>query len=365
MRYLFINTVAGCGSTGRIVAEKCRELMAQGSECMIAYGRDAVNCDDIRLFAIGNAFGVRIHGLQSRLFDSAGFASAQATRALIAAIGEYDPDVIWLHNLHGYYLHVEVLFDYLRDCGKKIIWTLHDCWAFTGHCPYFDYVGCDRWKTGCHDCPQKKLYPASLFLDGSRRNYFRKKAVFTGIPNLTLQVPSKWLKDRVAQSFLGDYPVEVVPNRVDTEVFHSNPGDFRSKYGLSDKKIVLGVANVWEPRKGLDDFLKLAELLDATWKVVLIGLTPQQITAMPRSILALPRTSSVQELVQAYSEADVYVCTSREETFGMTVLEAACCGTPVIVLKNTACEEAVEGFRYTAVEPGAENIYRALMENFA
>lgn len=365
MRYLFINSVAGCGSTGRIVAEKCRELMLQGHECAIAYGREVRDCADISLIRVGSSTGIRLHALQSRIFDASGFGSRRATQQLVKSILDYNPDVIWLHNLHGYYLQVEVLFDFLRNCGKPIIWTLHDCWAFTGHCPYFDYVGCDRWVTGCHHCPQKRLYPASLLLDGSCRNFQRKKAAFTGIPNLSIQVPSRWLRERVCRSFLSDYPVEVVPNRVDRNVFYQNPGDFRKKNHLENMKIVLGVANVWEPRKGLSDFLDLAKRLDASWKIVLIGLTPKQIAALPSEILGLPRASTVRELVAAYSEADVYLCTSREETFGMTVLEAACCGTPVIVYSGTACAEAGEGYRVITAEPGAENIYRALMENFS
>lgn len=360
MRYLFINSVAGFGSTGRIVAQQCREFMSQGHECLIAYSREVKNCDGIPLYHIGNSFDVRLHALMGRLSDSSGFHSKKATSDFVQKIEEYNPDVIWLHNLHGYYLDVTLLFSYLKTCGKQIRWTLHDCWAFTGHCAYFDYVGCDRWKTQCYDCPQKRTYPASYFADNSADNFGRKKAAFSNVPNLTIQVPSFWLKTRVEQSFLKDYPVEVVPNTVNREVFRPTSGDFRARYGLEEKKIILGVANVWEPRKGLQTFARLSDVLGEEYQIVLIGLTDKQIKAIPPKILGLPRTASAEALAVAYSAADVYVCPSVEETFGMTVLEAACCGTPVVVYKGTACAEVAAEFNGTCIEPGAQNIFNAI-----
>lgn len=362
MKYLFINSVAGFGSTGRITAEKCRELMAQGHECVLAYGRDKANCDDIPTVCIGSKMAYTLHGLESRLLDDQGFGSRGATRRFLHWVREYDPDVIWLHNLHGYYLNLDQLFGYLKTCGKPIFWTLHDCWSFTGHCAYFDYVRCHKWKTGCHHCPQKKTYPASLLLDGSRRNWEKKRELFTGIPNLTLITPSQWLAGRVREGILGDYPVEVVYNTINTEIFKPTPSDFREKYGLSDKKILLGVASVWEERKGLKDFVALSGLLDDSWKIVLVGLTREQQKTLPGSILALPRTNSMEDLARIYTAADVYVSPSVEETFGMTAMEARACGTEAIVYKDTACEEVVNQFGGIAVDRGPEHIYRAILD---
>lgn len=362
MKYLFINSVAGFGSTGRIAAEKCRELMAQGHECVLAYGRDKANCDDIPTVCIGSKMAYTLHGLESRLLDDQGFGSRGATRRFLHWVREYDPDVIWLHNLHGYYLNLEQLFGYLKTCGKPIFWTLHDCWSFTGHCAYFDYVRCHKWKTGCHHCPQKKTYPASLLLDGSRRNWEKKRELFTGIPNLTLITPSQWLAGRVREGILGDYPVEVVYNTINTEIFKPTPSDFREKYGLSDKKILLGVASVWEERKGLKDFVALSGLLDDSWKIVLVGLTREQQKTLPGSILALPRTNSMEDLARIYTAADVYVSPSVEETFGMTAMEARACGTEAIVYKDTACEEVVNQFGGIAVDRGPEHIHRAILD---
>ena len=260
MKYLFINSLAGTGSTGRIVADKCRELMAQGHECLIAYGREEKNCQDIPTMRIGSVWDVRAHALTSRILDTSGFGSRAVTKRLLGRIREYDPDVIWMHNIHGYYLHVGLLFDYLKTCGKPIYWTLHDCWSFTGHCAYFDYAGCDRWKTGCHNCPEKKVYPASILLDGSRRNYARKKALFSGVPNLTLITPSQWLADLVKESYLREYPVQVVHNTINTEVFRPTAGDFREKWELDGKIMLLGVASVWDGRKGLPDYIALSKM---------------------------------------------------------------------------------------------------------
>lgn len=360
MKYLFINSVAGFGSTGRIAAEKCRELMKEGHDCVLAFGRDKANCDDIRTFRIGSPADFKLHGVRSRLLDDHGFGSGAATRQFLQWVKAYDPDVIWLHNIHGYYIHIGELFSYLKTCGKKILWTLHDCWAFTGHCAYFDFVGCDQWKTGCHHCPQKGSYPASVGVDNSRRNYENKKALFTGIPDMHLIVPSYWLENRVKQSFLQEYPVEVVYNTINTEIFRPTPSDFRQRHGLEDKTILLGVASVWDARKGLQDFVDLAKLLDDRYRIVLIGLTQAQIEALPEGILGLPRTNSMQELAESYSAADIFLNPSTEETFGMTAMEARCCGTEAIVYENTACEEIVNQFGGIAVPRGAEHLLAAV-----
>lgn len=361
MKYLFINSVAGYGSTGRIAADTCRELMAQGHSCTLAFGRKQEGYADVPTVRIGSDWDCRLHGLRSRLLDDQGFGSRGATRRFLDWVRQYDPDVIWLHNLHGYYINLEELFGYLRTCGKKIFWTLHDCWSFTGHCAYFEMAGCDKWKTGCHHCPQKGAYPKSILLDGSSGNYERKKALFTGIPNLTLIVPSQWLKSRVEASFLKDYPVEVHYNQVNRAVFKPTPGSFRETYGLEGKKILLGVASVWEKRKGLGDFIALSRLLDDSYKIVLIGLSKEQIQTLPKEILGLPRTKTVQELAEAYTAADVFLNPSLEETFGMTTLEANCCGTPAVVYRDTACEEIACQFGGLAVEPGAENLLKAVL----
>lgn len=341
MKYLFINSVAGFGSTGRIAAEKCRELMKEGNDCVLAFGRDQANCGDIKTVRIGAPLDYKFHGVRSRVLDDHGFGSRAATRRFLQWVKEYDPDVIWLHNVHGYYIHIGELFAYLKTCGKKIYWTLHDCWTFTGHCAYFDFAGCDRWKTGCHDCPQKGSYPASICLDNSRRNYEKKKALFTGIPNLTLITPSKWLADLLQESYMKEYPVEVVYNTINTEVFRPTPGSFREENGLQSSKIVLGVASVWEERKGLRDFVKLADLLPEGYRIVLVGVAEAEKNSLPESILALPRTNSASQLAEIYTAADVFVNPTYEDNYPTVNLEARACGTRVVCYHTGGCPETL------------------------
>lgn len=362
MKYLFINSVAGFGSTGRIAAETCRELMKEGHECVLAFGREKANCDDLTTVQIGTVLDYKLHGIRNRLLDDHGFGSKAATKRFLQWVREFDPDVIWLHNVHGYYIHIGELFAYLKTCGKEIRWTLHDCWSFTGHCAYFDYARCDRWKTGCHHCPEKKSYPASMLMDGSKSNYEKKKALFTGIPNLSLIVPSHWLESRVKESFLKEYPVEVVYNKINAEAFKPTPGDLRKRYGLEEKKILLGVASVWDARKGLRDFVALSQMLEERCKIVLVGLNQEQIRQLPPRILGLPRTNNITELAQWYTTADVFVCPSYEETFGMTAMEARACGTEAVVYQNTACQEIVEKFGGVAVPMGPEHLYEAIVK---
>ncbi len=292
MKYLFINSVAGSGSTGRIAADKCRELQADGHECVIAYGRHKHNCDDIQTIHIGNKFDCYMHGILTRLFDLHGFGSKAVTEKFLKWVRKYDPDVIWLHNIHGYYLNIEMLFEYLRSSGKTIKWTLHDCWAFTGHCAYFTVAKCNQWTSHCSHCSQLLRYPKCYTKGNVVKNFERKKIAFTGIPNLTLITPSCWLKDMVKQSFLKEYPVEVVYNKFDTNVFKPTPSNFRNQYDLEKKIILLGVANAWDTRKGLDDFYKLACMLDECFAVVLVGLSKKQIEMIPRLLSGIVKAGS-------------------------------------------------------------------------
>lgn len=364
MKYLFINSVAGFGSTGKIAAEKCRELMRQGHECVLAYGRRKIGCEDIETWQIGSSLDYRLHGAMNRIFDNHGFGSASATKAFLQKVREYDPDVIWLHNIHGYYIHIGLLFSYLKTCGKQIFWTLHDCWSFTGHCSHFDYIGCDKWKAGCHSCPQKREYPASLLLDNSAGNYEKKKALFTGIPDMTLITPSHWLEGLVKESFLGEYPVEVEHNRIDLDVFRPTESDFRRKHGLQEQTMILGVASVWSPRKGLQDFVRLSEMLDSRFRIVLVGLTEDQTAALPEKILGLPRTSSAAELAQIYTAADVFVNPTYEDTYPTVNLEAKACGAAIISYDTGGCPETL-GPEDTLVPRGDIGVVRdAILRRF-
>ena len=330
MRVLFINSVSGYGSTGTICKEIGDRLSRRGGEARIAYGRRSSAAADHISYRIASRTDVMLHGIGARLLDRAGFFSARATGRLIEMIREYSPDVIHLHNLHGYYLHVGILFDFLRTAGIPVVWTLHDCWAFTGHCAHFSYVGCDRYKTLCHSCPEKRSYPASVLLDGSSRSYERKRAAFSDIPDLMLTVPSRWLADRVGESFLSQYRTQIVSNGVDLSVFRPTEGNFRKKHSLTDKTVLLGVAYGWSDRKGLDVFCELSRRLDERFAIVVAGVDERVRRRLAPRIIALPRTESQAELAELYTAADLFVNPTREESLGLVNIEALACGTPGI-----------------------------------
>lgn len=358
MRVLFINSVCGIGSTGRICARQAQSLAAEGHEVKIAYGRSDTVPAEYERFAvrIGNAWDRRLHGLKTRLFDGHGFASKHATRRFLAWAEEFAPDMLWLHNIHGYYINIEMLFNWIKSRPHmQVRWTLHDCWAFTGHCAYFDFCGCEKWRTGCEKCPQRGTYPASMLVDGSHRNYARKKAAFTGVNHMTLITPSEWLAALVRQSFLHEYPVQVQYNRVDETVFKPTESDFRQKHGLQDKTIVLGVASPWSERKGLGDFVKLAAMLDERYAIVLVGLDEKQSAAMPANVLALPRTDSPQTLAAIYTAADVFVNASYEDNYPTVNLEAQACGTRVVTYDTGGCRETLWREDSAYVETGDLN----------
>lgn len=348
MKYLFINAVYGFGSTGRIIADQCEQLKNEGHECVAAYGRTCVDNGAAQLIQIGTKKDYLFHAGITRLFDLNGYGSRAATQRLISQIELFQPDVIWLHNLHGYYLNIELFFDWLKKWLKehprvKTFWTLHDCWAFTGHCAHFSAAKCDHWKSGCGDCHQLKEYPKTYGLDHTRRNYRQKQVCFTGVANLTIVVPSEWLARMVKQSFLKEYPIEVLHNQIDKKLFKPTSSDFREQYRLDGKIVVLGVASVWDKEKGVFDFCQLREKLDNQFVIVLVGVTEKQKCMLPLGILALPRTSSPRELAEIYSSADVFVNPTHQDTYPTVNLEARACGTPVITYDVGGSPESAGG----------------------
>lgn len=349
---LQINSVVNFGSTGRIVEEIGQTAIATGWKSYIAYGRYA-RTSQSELIKIGSDWDIRMHGLQTRLFDRHGLASTAATRELVEQIKKIKPDIIHLHNLHGYYLNIEILFHYLATANIPVVWTFHDCWPMTGHCAYFTFVECDKWKTQCFSCPQKKGYPSSYFLDRSKQNYTQKRKLFTSVNDITIVLVSNWLADIVKQSYLKDYPIRVINNGIDVNVFSPQSGDgIRLKYGLADKFILLGVATAWGRRKGLHDFIELSKILKDDETIVLVGLKEDQIKLLPENIIGITRTESTQELAEFYSSADVVMNISYEETFGLTTVEGFACGTPGIVYNTTASPELVDDSTGLIVDPG-------------
>ena len=344
MRILLVNAVCGVTSTGRICTDLAGSLEGLGHEVRIAYGREDRGMTELgSLYGkpIGRELDVKLHGLRTRLFDGHGFGSQRATEEFLRWVDEYQPDILHLHNLHGYYLNIELLFQYIKQRNQNVVWTLHDCWAMTGHCSYFTACGCEKWKKQCMHCPQKQNYPSSWWLDASKRNYSRKKKAFTGVEHLTITTPSMWLKSVAEQSFLREYQVRVVRNGIDTAVFQPTESDLRERYGLLGQRIVLGAANHWGERKGLSYLLRLANDLPEGWKVVLVGLSKKQQAQLPGNILGIQKTNSPQELAAWYTAADVFVSPSLEDNYPTAVLEAQACGTPVVVFASGGAPETV------------------------
>lgn len=341
MKVLMINVVCGIRSTGRICTDLANALEKQGHEVKIAYGRENVP-EQFQKYAvrIGTDLDIKLHGIKARLFDKAGFGSKKATEKFIDWVKEYDPDIIHLHNIHGYYINIEILFAYLKVCGKKIIWTMHDCWALTGHSAYCDSSGCEKWKKGCGKCPQLREYPRA-YVDNSKHNWIKKKNIFSNIPNMTIVTPSIWLENMVKQSYLKDIPIKVIYNGVDTSKFKPSRNDIKKCFNIEDKFMILGVATAWDDMKGLGDFIRLAGKLDASFQVVLVGLTEKQIKSLPNSIIGIKRTANVEELAQIYSAADVFVNLTYCDSYGLVNVEAALCGTPVISYDTGGCKESV------------------------
>ena len=312
---------------------------------------------------IGSRVDVNRHVLQARFFDNAGFGSKAATRKFITWVKEYDPDIIHLHNLHGYYIHVEELFSYLKTCGKKILWTLHDCWAFTGHGAYFDTLECEEIGQ-CYHSSQKHDYPKSL-IDFSSRNFKRKKNLFTGVPNLTLITPSEWLANLVRNSFLKEYPVTVIHNGIDTTVFHPRlleAQELRKKFRLEGKQVLLGVASIWDKRKGLDDLLELSVQLKSYQQLVLIGLSKEQLTKLPKEIIGLTTTDSVEELSTWYTLADVFINPTTQDNYPTTNLEAIACGTPVVSYPTGGSIESTHMYGIVCSDRTVTSILESLKE---
>jgi glycosyltransferase involved in cell wall biosynthesis len=343
MRVLQITAFSGWGCTGRIVLGIHNVLVAQGCESAIAWGRINTVPESVRTIQIGNYIDQQLHGLYTRITDKCGFGSRRVTQEFIKKIEEYKPDLIQLHIMHGYYINLEILFKYIKKKNIPVVWTFHDCWAFTGHCPYFDLVGCDKWKTGCHDCQQKKHHPTSWLVDNSEWNWKKKKELFNGIGNFTIVTPSEWMAGLVRQSFLKDCRIEVINNGINLNDFKPTQGNVYDKHDINKgKKIVLGVSSSWVKSKGIEDFTLLAERLPTDYQVVLVGLTKEQKESLPSNIIGIQRTDSVHELAELYTAAEVFVNPTYEDNYPTTNLEALACGTPVVTYRTGGSAEAVQ-----------------------
>lgn len=354
MKKLFqINSCVNFLSTGRIVEEIGITVMNQGWESYVAYGRES-RPSQSKLIKIGSDLDEKIHFLKTRMFDRHGFGSKRATLELVKNIKQIKPDIIHLHNIHGYYINIEILFKYLAVANIPVVWTLHDCWPLTGHCAWFDFAGCNKWETGCFYCPQMKEYPSSLWLDNSKMNYIEKSRLFNSINNLTIVPVSRWLEDIVNKSFLKNFPLHVINNGVDINIFSPQESCevVKKKLNVSDCFVLVGVAAVWESRKGLNDFIKISKLIDHNTRIVLVGLSKKQIKDLPPNIIGICRTDNIYKLVEIYSAADLFLNLTYEDNFPTTNIESLACGTPILTYNTGGSVEAVSQETGFIVEKG-------------
>lgn len=357
MKLLQINPVLRTTtSTGRIMHEIAEMVMSAGGDSWLAYsrGRDGIPADSSNLIPVGNRLSVGIHWALTRLFDLHGKGSRLATRRFVHKLKTLDPDVIHIHNIHGYFLNYEILFDYLKSSGKPVIWTVHDCWLYTGHCYHYSSAGCDKWCSHCNDCVQRKAFPKSWLADRSYRNFEDKRTAFTSIRNITFVTVSEWLRGEMRKSFLGKCDIQVIHNGIDTDTFSPRSGSaIRENPYVGNRHIILGVASIWSKEKGLDDFIALNERIDRDREViVLVGIKESQRALLPSDMVAIERTADVRELAAYYSVALAFVNPTWQDNYPTVNMEAISCGTPVITYCTGGSVEVITPETGFVVEQG-------------
>lgn len=358
---LQISIEANVCSIGRIEQQIGDLVLDNGWNSYMTYSR-GYQPGRSTAIRIGNMRDVYWHVAMTRLFDRHGLHSNAATKKLIKQIKEINPDVIHLHQVHGYFLNIQILFDFLKDFEKPIVWTFHDCWAFTGHCAHFVGAGCNKWKTGCYNCPLIHDYPAS-YSDRSQKNFLLKRDLFTTIPNLHIVTVSRWLEELTRQSFFKDCDIRTIYNGINTNIFEPTPSPLKSELNLEGKKILLAAATTWNEQKGLKDYIKLAELLPNDIIIMLVGINNSVNITWPSNIIVRPRTNSSKELAAYYSMADIVLNLSYAETFGLTTVEGLSCGTPGIVYNTTASPELLTKETGEVVETGdVDGVFAAVNE---
>ena len=346
MKVLQINAYYGYGSTGKIVKDIYEYQKKNGIDGYVAYGISKNECDffDSHIIKFSNSFVTSMHRLLFFLFGKQWRYSFFKTKRLIRIINKIGPDIIHLHNIHDYYLNYPLLFNYLNRHNIKIIWTFHDCWAFTGHCNYFLSVNCNKWKTECVNCPLLRVGPRTLFFDFSKKNFNIKRTLFN--KNITIVTVSNWLKNITGESFLKYNNIETIYNWYDPAIYYPKTSEeknkLKKKYKLENKTILLGLASVWSQRKGLEDIINLSKKLSKDFVIVLVGKISKNdmnIIKKQNNIFVFNRTNNFSILREYYCLADIFLNLSTQETFGLTTIESLACGTPAIVYDLTACPE--------------------------
>lgn len=353
MKILQINTFYKHGSTGRIVYDIQKMCELCGYDNYVAFGCKTSCYDEQRNLCLQGWLRRKWNILKTRVLGRHGFYNKSETSKLINYINQLQPDIIHLHNIHNHFINIEILFNYIKEKNIPIIWTLHDCWPFTGWCSYFDYVKCNKWETQCNDCPSLNDYPRTWFFDRSLSNFNKKRKIFTGVNNLTLVTPSKWLASLTQKSFIKEYPTKVINNGVDIEIFKPVKSKIKEKLGVSNKNILLAIAANLAKRKGAEDLIKLPQMLEENEILIVLGVTQKQLQILPREkCIGITYTENIQELVELYSAADVFLNPTYEDNFPTTNIESLACGTPVITYNTGGSIEAINEETGYVVEQG-------------
>lgn len=335
-------------STGRIMQEIGALAQSEGWSNWCAYGkgRDGLRPCTTPVIPVGGKVSTALHGVLTRAFDRHGLGSTLATRQFVKQLREIDPDIIHIHNIHGYFLNYPVFFNYLRESRVKVIWTVHDCWLYTGHCYYYSFIGCNRWQNGCGNCPQRGQFPRSLVIDRSRQNFIDKRKYFTSVPKdrMVIVPVSEWMRGEMSHSFLKDYPFQVIHNGIDTATFrpYESDAEVREKLSIApDKKIILGLASIWSPEKGLNDFIRMADVVRQDEQIVLVGVDDRTAAKLPESIKHIRRTENIDMLAKLYSAATAFVNPTYQDNYPTVNLEAISCGTPVVTYRTGGSIESI------------------------
>ena len=330
-------------STGTIALNIAKELRSNGYKVYTACKKSRLGMKfqhEDQIF-IGTWFDRVISERLAMLTGRKGCYNVLNTLLFIRKLKKIRPDLIHMHLLHDTFINLNMLFKYIKKNDIPVIWTFHDCWAFTGQCSYFDAVNCDKWKTGCHDCPQTKIYPKTYFIDNTRNMWNKKNEWFNSVKDMTIVTPSIWLKKLVEESFLKKYPVKVIYNGINLNVFKPTVSDFRKKYDLEDKYVLLGVAYQWDERKGIDLFIRLAKELPENYKIVLVGTNDELDKTLPENILSIHKTFNQEELVKIYSASDLFLNPTRQDNFPTVNIESLACGTPILAFNTGGCPEII------------------------
>lgn len=361
MKVLQINSVYGFGSTGKIVGSIHDYLLKNNIDSYVIYARKTPkNVNMHNVFRIYSPLGTATHAALAVFFDTHGLHSRFTTKKIIQKIKEIDPDIIHLHVIHGFYLNYPMLFAYLKESGKKIIWTLHDCWEYTGYCSHYTYNECYQWMDNrCSKCRYRNVYPYRL-LSNSKKNYEIKEACYQDL-DIVLVSCSKWLDNEVSKSMLKEKNHLVINNSVNLSNFYYEKADILKKYNIADKKVILAVSNVWTKQKGIEEYYKLANLIDDSWCVVMVGLSKHQVDKLPSNIIGIQRID-INELRLWYSNATVFVNLTLEENYPTVNLEAKACGLPIITYDTGGSKEMLGNHDYI-VERYDINAVANIVEN--